>query len=569
MDNTFIQLAIILGLASSLGFICYKLKLPIMIAYLLGGLLIASAALFDTQTSKALSFLPEIGLAFVLFLVGMELDIREIKNIGKPVLIAGLCQIFITTLAGSTIARAFGFGVIESIYMGAGLSFSSTILVVKLLTDKKDITSLYGKLVVGVLVLEDLVAVMIMLGLNVSQSALSLGYQNAFPLATFTFKVILLFAMAFVLNQILLKNLFKAVSQSSELLFLTALAFLFMYVSFAYLLGFSSSIGAFLAGVSLASSPYHFQIQGKVKPLKDFFVALFFVYLGTKVNFADLSKVYPVILLFTAYALVIKPFIFLTLWGGIGLKKHTIFKAATSTSQVSEFSMIIVLLMIKSGFSNNLALTTMALSCVLTMAISSLLITHSNQLYKKLKNFVEFFERKNYQHKLERQAPEIEIENHIIVVGAHRVGGEIARFLKREKIPHLVLDFDPHRIEIMLKEDIRALYGDVSDPDVLDGLSLDRARMVISTSQDLEDNLYLLEELKSRNINIPIITRSVSVEEAKALYKKGTDFVIIPEVLAGDLLLEKIKNYFNGDDFFKERARIEMDKLSKKPLAWE
>ena len=569
MDNTFVQLAIILGLASSLGFVCYKLKLPIMIAYLLGGLLIASAALFDTQTSKALSFLPEIGLAFVLFLVGMELDLREIKNIGKPVLIAGLTQILITTIAGSTIARVFGFTPLESVYMGAGLSFSSTILVIKLLTDKKDITALYGKLVVGVLLLEDLVAVLVMLGLTVSHSALSLSHQDPTPLITFLIKVVLLFAVAIILNQVLLKNLFKTVSGSSELLFLTALAFLFIYVSFALFLGFTTTIGAFLAGVSLASSPYHFQIQGKIKPLRDFFVALFFVYLGTKVNFADLSTVYPVILIFTTYALVLKPLIFMLLWGGIGLKKHTIFKAAISTSQISEFSMIIILMGIKNGSAGNLALTTMALSSVLTMLVSSLLVTHANQIYKQVRNLMAFFERKNFHHQLEHEVPKELITDHIIVIGAHRVGGEIARFLKREKIPHLVLDFDPHQIETMLREDIKAIYGDVSDPEILDCLNLDQARMVISTSQDQEDNLLLLEELKSRKVGIPIVARATSVEEAKVLYKKGTDFVIIPEILAGDLLLEKIKSYFDGGNFFKERARIEMDKLSKKPLAWE
>ena len=168
MDNIFIQLAIILGIASILGFITVRLKLPLLIAYLFGGLLIATTAVFDPRTSEVLHFLPEIGIAFVLFLVGMELDLREIKSLGKPILLAGILQITMTTIIGSSIARLLGFAPTESLYLGVGLSFSSTILVIKLLLDKKDLNALYGKLAVGILLLEDLLAVILLLFLTVT-----------------------------------------------------------------------------------------------------------------------------------------------------------------------------------------------------------------------------------------------------------------------------------------------------------------------------------------------------------------------------------------------------------------
>src|SRR3989344_553823 len=303
MDNIFIQLAIILGLSSILGYIMVRFKLPLLIAYLLGGLVIATVSVFDVRSSEVLHFLPEIGIAFVLFLVGMELDIREIKNLGKPIITAGTLQIVITTILGSSLARLFGFGVAESWYLGVGLAFSSTILVIKLLLDKKDITALYGKLAIGILLLEDLLAVILLVFLTVSNSVFSLGLQQAFPLLTLLVKALILFVLAILLSKHILPSIFKAVSKQAELLFLTALAWCFIYISFAILLGFSVVIGAFLAGVTLASSPFHYQIQGKVKPLRDFFVTLFFVYLGTQVNFSELGKVLPITILFTIYTL--------------------------------------------------------------------------------------------------------------------------------------------------------------------------------------------------------------------------------------------------------------------------
>ena len=568
MDNIFIQLAIILGLVSVLGFVTTKFKLPLIIAYLLGGLVIATTAVFDARTSEVLHFLPEIGIAFVLFLVGMELDIREIKNLGKPILTAGTLQIIITTILGSSVARLFGFGAVESWYLGLGLSFSSTILVIKLLLDKKDLTALYGKLAIGILLLEDLLAVIILVFLTVSSSIFGFGYQQAFPLLTLIVKAILLFVLALVLTKHILPSVFKAVSKQSELLFITALAWCFIYVSFAIFLGFSVVIGAFLAGITLASSPFHFQIQGRIKPLRDFFVTLFFVYLGTQVNFADLGKIYPLVIIFTLYTLLVKPIIFLLILGAFGFRKHTMFQTALTLTHISEFSLIIILVGLKLGAVSGAALTAIALSGVISMVLASVMITHSNKISKKLDKFLSFFER-NSNHFLEGKKGKTELVDHVVVIGGHRVGGELVKFFKKEGISHVVLDFNPPHVDKLLSAGVNAVYGDMADPDMLDDLKLDQAKIVISTAQDLEGNQLLLEELKSRKIYIPVIVRAESIQDAQLLYGTGADYVIIPDVIAGDLLAEKLKDNLNRDDFFKNRAKIEMEKLVRKTLAWE
>lgn len=566
MNNIFIQLAVILGLSSILGFVTYKFKLPLLIAYLVGGLLIAMIGFFDVRTSAALSFLPEIGIALVLFLVGMELDLREIRSFGKPILIAGVLQVFITSVLGTFIAQSFGFTLVESVYLGIGLSFSSTIVVIKLLLEKKELKSLYGKLSIGILLLEDLLAVVILLGLTSTISMLGTGMTQALPVLAFMGKVLVLFSIALILNHFILGTLFKAVSGSAELLFLTALAWCFIFISLAIFLGFSVVIGAFLAGVALASSPYHFQIQGKVKPMRDFFVALFFVYLGTKVNFAHISQTFLPILIFTTYAVIIKPLIFVLLLGTLGFRKRTMFLTAINLSHVSEFSLIILLVGLNEKLVSQQALTVIASSGVLSLIISSLSISKSSQIYKMVTGLVGFFERENIYHA--DSINTVELEDHIVIIGAHRVGGEMVKFLKKEKQSLVVLDFNPHQVEILLGEGIQVIYGDMEDPEVLDVLNLSKAKMVISTASDVNDNKALLEALRLRHINIPVVVRAETIKEAQVLYQKGADLVVIPEVMAGDLLLDTIRDHLNNKSYFKDRARIELEKLSRKTLAW-
>ncbi|MBI4038936.1 cation:proton antiporter [Candidatus Daviesbacteria bacterium] len=569
MDNIFVQLAIILGISSVLGFLVVRLKLPLLISYLMTGLVIATTAIFDARASDVLHFLPEIGIAFVLFLVGMELDLREIKNLGKPIIVAGTLQILITTIVGSSIAQLLGFDAGESWYLGVGLAFSSTILIIKLLLDKKDITALYGKLAIGILLLEDLLAVILLVILSVSTSVLGLGLQSASLLFTLILKALLLFGLALLLSRFILPNVFKSVAKQNELLFLTALAWCFIYISFAIFLGFSIVIGAFLAGVTLASSPFHYQIQGRVKPLREFFVALFFVYLGTQVKFTQFDKIYPLTLIFTSYTLLVKPTIFLLLLGIFGFRKHTMFQTALSLTHISEFSLILLLLGFKLGVVSQEALTTIALSAVLSMITASVMITHASIIYKILKREIGFFERKNFRHFLEQGKEEGQfLKGHAVIIGGHRVGGNIVKLFQKEKVPQIVLDFNPRVVQALLNIHIPVVYGDMGDPDILDTLDLQDARMVISTAPKLDDNKLLLEELRNRHINIPTIVRADTEEEAKILYKVGADFVIVPEFLAGDYLVDRLKNHLSGQSF-EERREIEIEKLEKRSLALE
>lgn len=568
MDNIFIQLAIILGACSLLGFVTHKLKLPILIAYLMVGLIIATVSGLDLKDSTVLHFLPEIGIAFVLFLVGMELDLREIRSLGKVVVMAATLQIIISSIAGFAIAGALGFGTVESLYLGVGLAFSSTIVVIKLLLEKNDLNSLYGKISVGILLIEDLIAVLILLGLTVSPSLFQFGFQQAFPIVALVLKIVLLFGATLVINRYILPKIFDEVSESAELLFLSAIAWCFIYIAFALSLGFSVVIGAFLAGIGLASSPYHYQIQGKVKPLRDFFVTLFFVYLGTQVNFSDLAQVYPTIVAFTLYAVLAKPVIFLLVLGSFGFRKHTMFQTSVNLSNISEFSLIIMVVGLQMGFVSANAITVIAVSLILSTILSSLAITKSATVYKYVKSLLAFFERKT-PHKLIEETSHYDLKDHVVVIGVQQVGEGLIKHFQKENIPQVALDFNPYQVEKLIAAKVPVVFGDMGDPEVLEVLNLNEAKMIISTVPDLVNNKLLIEEVKDRGLSVPIIVRADSVKEAKSLYKFGASFVFIPDIVSGEFLVEVLQNHLNGKEYFKDRPKIELEKLSKKTLAWE
>ena len=550
MNNVFAQLAFALTLSSLFGYLVHRLKLPLVVAYLLAGVAISLVSLFDPHQSVVFEILPEIGIAFVLFLIGMELDLREIKVLGAPIIFSALGQILISTLAGYAIAGSLGFSPAESLYLGLGLAFSSTVVVIKMLLEKRDLASLYGKLSIGILLVEDLVAIMVLMMISVGSSVFNLGFQQSLPLLTMIIKAGLLFLATFIISKYVLERIFDAVARSVELLFLTAITWCFVFTSLAVFSGFSVVIGAFLAGVALASSPYHLQIQGKIKPLRDFFLTLFFVYLGMQAKVSDIINHLPAILIFTLFALIFKPVVYMLILGIFGFRKHTLFQTSLNLSQISEFSLVVLLVGVQAKIVGPESLSVMAAVAVLSIILSSILIAYSKKLYRLAMPILPFFEHTKELHFLEFKKEE-ELDDHIIIIGAHRVGMPVVEYLTKTKIPFLVLDFNPHLVEKLRKQKIHVVYGDVGDPEVLDGIGLEKARLIICSAMDMNDNEMLLEECKRKRVRAKVICRALDDRHAKALKDLGADYVILPEQVSGDFLVSQLKTHwpdikFNG-----------------------
>lgn len=555
MNTVFLQLALVLLLASAFGYVVLRFKLPLVVAYLLTGVALSLVTLLDPTHSVIFEILPEIGIAFVLFLIGMELDLREIRSLGKPIIVSAMGQILVSTFAGFVIANALGFNQTESLYLGLGLAFSSTIVVIKMLLERRDLSSLYGKLSVGILLVEDLVAIAALMLITVGSSALDVGLQQSIPILTLLAKAVGLFALTIFFSKYILKRIFSAVANSVELLFLTAITWCFTFTSIALLAGFSVVIGAFLAGVALASSPYHIQIQGKIKPLRDFFVTLFFVYLGIQANPRDLITAWPAILIFTVFALTLKPIIYMLILGRFGFRKHTLFQTSLNLSQISEFSLVLLLVGVQQGVASQKALSVMAIVAVLSIIVSSILIHYSRKIYSHLPSIFSIFEHKTKTHFMEARN-EDGLEDHVVIIGAHRMGRPLVRYLDREKIPFIVMDLNPHIVQELREKNLNVIYGDIGDPDMHDSLKLEKAKLVVSTAANMNDNELLIEECKRRKSNAKILVRAIDSEHVKALQDLGADYVMQAEQVSGMFLVNQLK---------KNWPSVAFAGLSKKP----
>lgn len=548
MDNLFFQLASVLTLASLLGLLIIRLRLPLVVAYLLAGVTIA--VLFPDQLTRLeiFTYLPELGIALILFLVGIELDLRKLKSIGFPIITASLGQLFITTIAGFAMAGYLGFSQIESLFIGLGLAFSSTIVVIRALLEKREIASLHGKLSIGILLVEDIVAILVLMAISVGSAFFVSGLHTSIPLVLLVLKAVGLFFITFLFSRFILEKIFDLVAKSVELLFLTAITWCFLLITLTVWSGFTVIIGAFLAGIAIASSPYHLQIAGKVKPLRDFFVSLFFIYLGTQARLEDFIANWPAILAFSSYALIFKPLLFVLILGSFGFRKNTFFRTALSLGQISEFSLELLLVGLYVGIISQSTMSVMAAVAVLSIVISSLTIYYSNQLYRLFSPFLNFFQQSKKTHLFEKNI-EKELDEHIVIIGAHRIGRPIIDFLHSSHTPFVVMDFNPHVVQELREKGIHVIYGDMNDPEILLSLQLEKAKLIISTTQDTNDNEYLLSELKRRRLKTTVVVRAIDPDDAKSLKKMGADYVILPEKVSGDFMVKQLKKNWPRIEF--------------------
>lgn len=548
MEHLFIQFSLVLGLATVAAIILRFLKQPLILAYILTGLLIAALGVTDVGSSETLRFLPEIGVALLLFLVGMELDLREIKSIGKPILAVAALQITATFLMGFGLVSLLGFGLIGSLYLAVGLSFSSTILVVKLLVEKEMLSSLSGKLAVGILLLEDLVAIFFLMALSAFASSNHLPGIGEF-LIIFA-KGLGLFIVTLILSKRLLPLVFELVASSSELLFISTVSWVLLFVSFSLWIGFSPNIGAFLAGLALASSPYRFQMAGRLKLLRDLFIALFFINIGSGTSMQVLPEVLGIILILVVFVITWKPLLFLFLLGRSGFRKHTIYLTSISLTQTSEFSLIIASVGLGLGHLTDIEVTVIAMVTIITMTISSYLFLSSGNLYRLLSSWLLIFEKGSVRKEGQDQDEKTR-RDHIILAGCDSMGRIIVEALQKAAKEVVVLDFNPDVIKELQNQGFWALYGDMTDPEILESAQAHTARLIISTIPDRQNSIGMLKELANLKVTAPVVVTASHANEALELYEQGASYVIMPRILGGkyvgQIILSNFDNWKNLD----------------------
>ncbi|MFQ5620904.1 MAG: cation:proton antiporter [Candidatus Nanoarchaeia archaeon] len=379
MYPIFTELSIILLIAAVLAYIGSLLRQPLIIGYILTGVLVGPPVWNLITATDTVTTLSQIGIALLLFMVGMYLNPRMIKNLGKISLFTGLGQIIFTVVIGYIIATWLGFSTIPALYLATAITFSSTIIIMKLLSDKGDLNSLYGRIAMGFLLVQDLVAVFLLMGI----SSTSNGATASSLISNSLLTGIGLIALLYIISKYLIPLIDGQLSKSTELLFLCSIAWCLVWASLFEWLGFSIEIGALLAGISLSMTDYGSQISARIRPLRDFFVVLFFILLGSTLEFSNLTNQELLAAgVFAAFVLIGNPLIVMLVMRWLKLPRHVGFLVGLTSAQISEFSLIVIALGVKLKHIESNIMTITTIIALVTIGTSSYMINYGNRIYK-------------------------------------------------------------------------------------------------------------------------------------------------------------------------------------------
>ena len=546
MSVPYLQIGLILSLATILSAFAKQARLPSILAYIVTGILVGMSGYFEASNFRPiLDFLAQLGITFLLFLVGLELRFSDIKYIGRAALLTGLGQIIFTGLAGFILSRVLGFGGIEAVYIAAALTFSSTIIVVKLLTEKRDLDSLYGKITVGFLLVQDFIAILALIFIA------SLGKDVNFVKFSITFiEGVVLVGLIIFLNRNLLQSLFDRLAKSTELLFLGSISWALLFASATAALGFSIEIGAFLAGIGLANLREEHQIATRIRPLRDLFIVIFFIVLGLETGLSNLNGIIGSTIVLSLFVLVGKTIIVMIIMGVLGFRARTSFLASVTVAQISEFSLVLVALGSRLEHINSQIVSLITAVGLVTIGVSSFSIMNSSRLYRFLAKPLRIFQRKH----LIGEAIDVgqDLQDHVVLIGAGRLGWEVAMELYKKGENLLVVDFDPSTTRALSEKGIEVIFGDVSDPEIAESACLGKSKLVVSTMFDSEDTKELFEILKDLHKKPPLVVTSPTESAALEYYKMGAAYVIIPRVLGSHhishlLTSGKLQDLLEGD----------------------
>lgn len=559
----FFEIGTIVTIATLLAILVGLLRQPLIISYILTGI-IAGPYLFNLISSTdSLATFSHLGISLLLFVVGLGLNPRVIRETGHASLVTGIGQVIFTSIIGFFICLAFGFSPVFAAYISIALTFSSTIIIMKLLSDKGETETLYGRIAIGFLIVQDFIAVLILMAVSSSTNG---GGLAAYFLSSLL-KGLGLIAALSLIGYFILPKVLKHIAASQELLLLFSIAWVMLLSGSFYYFGFSIEIGALLAGALLALSPFRQEISSKMRPLRDFFLVIFFILLGAQLSFGDIGHQLVPIIVLSLFILVGNPLIVMILMGLLGYAKKPGFQAGLTVAQISEFSLILIALGVKMNHLPREALSFITAIGLITIAGSTYLIIYSEWIYKHLSKYLGIFEfkKKNLSKADEQNAPAFDI----LLFGYNRTGYDMLKSLRKLGQRLLVIDYNPEVIAALAREGIPCEYGDAGDAELLGELNVRKAKMVISTVPDFDTNLLLLGKIREANKRSIVIVVSRQGEEALALYQAGATYVIIPHFLGGYHTAALIEEFgLDLDKFLAEQDR-HIDYLKEHKLKGE
>jgi len=521
----FQEFAAILLIAAALGGVATLLKQPLIVAFIAVGIIVGPAALDLASQSEPLELLASLGVSVLLFLVGLRLDLTVIRTMGLVSLATGLGQVAFTSVIGFGICLLLGLDVVASVYVAVALTFSSTIIIVKLLSDKREIDALHGKIAVGFLIVQDIVVVIAMVALSAFGAVGTHEAGIAPVIGSVLLKAAALLAVVFVMMKFLLPALTGLMARHQELLVLFAVAWAVTLSAGSEYAGFSREVGAFLAGVSLASTPFRDSIGGRLVSLRDFMLLFFFINLGQGLDLGQIQGDFAAALVLSLFVLVGNPIIVMVIMGAMGYRKRTGFLAGLTVAQISEFSLILAALGVSLGHIQPHTMGLITLVGLITIGLSTYLILYSHPLYDRLAPLLNLFEKRTPSRETNLTCPAM---TDVIILGLGRFGSGLSHHLEARGMRVLGVDFDPQLVRQWHAHGRMAQYGDAEDPELASSLPLSHARWVVSTIPHVRLNVALLNMLREQSFTGLCACTAHSHHDVERLRAAGAALVLLP-----------------------------------------
>jgi len=536
VEGSFVSVALILALAVAAGAIAKLLRQPVVVSFIIVGILAGPTAFNLVEGAEEIRLFAKFGIAILLFLVGLKLDFHMIRSTGKVALVAGLSQVAFTAAVGFGIAMLFGFEATTAFYIAVALTFSSTIIIIKLIGDKRELDTLYGRIAVGILIVQDIlvVAAMVVIVTIGNPGEGSVITDLVVTLASSAvFLGVIAFASKFVLEKVL-----DWISKSPELTLLFGVAWAIVLAAISILIGLSMEIGAFVAGVSLASTAYRESLGARMVSLRDVMLLFFFIELGASLTFADaLGQLWPAIVL-SVFVLVGKPLIVFAIMGWMGYRSITSFRTGVALAQISEFSLILIALGYSLGQVDSAVLSLVTLVAVFTITVSSYLILYTDKLFPLMQGFMHLFER-GKASAVDEESQSLSFD--AIVIGSGRFGTEVISGLISSGSSVLAVDLDPDALARARELGAETLFGDVGDPDFAKMLPIHQTGTLICTAPDRSTNTLLLESLKSLDYGGELYLTALDNQTAEMFAKEDRVTTIRPLKMAANRIVKQLK----------------------------
>lgn len=543
MHHMFEELTLVIVIAVAVSMVMRALKQPLMIGHIITGILVGPA-IFDIVTStETIHIFAEFGIALLLFIIGLGLNLRVIKDIGKVALLASIAQVMLVGGATYAVAIVIGYTPTVATFIALALSLSSTIIVLKLLSDKKEQSRLYAKVSIGFLIVQDFLATIAVLFVSSSNNG-HITLDAFIPLAT---KGGVFIICLIIFRYLILPHLNGLIAKSQEFLFLFAIAWALGIATLSKSAGFSLEIGALLAGMTLASMPYATEVASRLKPLRDFFIVLHFVVLGSLLNPEVIQSSPGRAILFSLIVLIANPISVLIIMGLMGYTKKTSFKAGIAMTQVGEFSLILLAAANYQGYIDKDIVSLITFVALITIAVSTYMILYSDQLYKLSEKYLRMFERRKAKDEHEKRK-----RYDLVLFGYQRGGHEFLPVFRKVSKKFVVVDYDPSVIDFLEQKRIDYIYGDATDHDLLEEINLKHSKLIVSTITDLGTNKSLATWLSDNNPQAVYVATADNAKEAAELYSKGASYVMLPHYIGSEKIGAFIKRSELKKTAFKE-----------------